>query len=114
MTITRDAILVADGRGVTILIRLMAGAVFVSEGLQKFLFPEQLGSGCFEKDRFAGAHQLASFVGTFGITCGALVLLGLATRLAVMPLVVIMLMAIATTKLPIPLGGACARERFLI
>jgi uncharacterized membrane protein YphA (DoxX/SURF4 family) len=84
----------------------MVGAVFVSEGLQKFLFPEQLGSGRFEKIGFAGAHCLAPFVGSFEITCGALVLLGLSTRLAVLPLVAIMLTAITTTKLPILVGGA--------
>jgi uncharacterized membrane protein YphA (DoxX/SURF4 family) len=101
-----DAIHEAGGPAATILIRLMVGAVFVSEGLQKFLFPEQLGSGRFEKIGFAGAHWLAPFVGSFEITCGALVLLGLGTRLAALPLVAIMSTAITTTKLPILLGGS--------
>jgi uncharacterized membrane protein YphA (DoxX/SURF4 family) len=101
-----DLIFDASGPKAAILIRLMVGAVFVSEGLQKFLFPEQLGAGRFERIGFAGAHWLAPFVASFEIACGTLVLLGLATRFAVLPLVAIMLTAIATTKLPILLGGA--------
>jgi uncharacterized membrane protein YphA (DoxX/SURF4 family) len=104
-----DAILDAGGPKATILIRLMVGAVFLSEGLQKFLFPEQFGVGRFEKIGFAGAHWLAPFVGTFEIACGTLVLLGLVTRVAVLPLVAIMLTASTTTKLPILLGGAIGR-----
>ena len=96
----------ASGPAATILIRLMVGAVFVSEGLQKFLFPGQLGSGRFESIGLAGAQILAPIVGSFEITCGILVVAGLLTRLAVLPLIVIMLTAIVTTKLPILLGGA--------
>lgn len=101
-----DAIFDARGPAATILIRVMVGAVFVSEGVQKFLFPEQLGAGRFEGIGFVHPQLLAPFVGSFEITCGTLVLLGLAARLAVLPLVAIMLTAIVTTKLPILLGGA--------
>jgi len=101
-----QAIIDARASRATLLIRLMVGAVFVSEGVQKFLFPEQLGAGRFEGIGFAHAQLLAPFVGSFEITCGTLVLLGLATRLAVLPLIAIMLTAIVTTKLPILLGGA--------
>jgi uncharacterized membrane protein YphA (DoxX/SURF4 family) len=69
-----------------ILIRLIVGAVFLSEGIQKFLFPDKLGAGRFAK------------IGSFEITCGTLVLIGLLTRLASIPLIIIMLVAIATTK----------------
>ena len=101
-----NAILDSRAPAAAILIRLMVGAVFLSEGLQKFLLPAELGSGRFEKIGFAGADWLAPFVGSFEIACGALLLLGLATRLAALPLVAIMLTAITTTKLPILLGGA--------
>lgn len=84
-----------------ILIRLMVGGVFLSEGIQKFLFPAELGAGRFAKIGLPMPEALAPFVGTFEIACGALVLLGLWTRVAVVPLIVIMLTAIATTKLPI-------------
>jgi uncharacterized membrane protein YphA (DoxX/SURF4 family) len=84
-----------------IIIRLMVGAVFLSEGIQKFLFPADVGAGRFEKIGFPSPEIVAPFVGCFEIGCGALVLLGLFTRFAVVPLIVIMLTAIATTKIPI-------------
>jgi uncharacterized membrane protein YphA (DoxX/SURF4 family) len=84
-----------------ILVRLMVGAVFLSEGIQKFLFPAEVGAGRFAKIGFSSPEIVAPFVGCFEISCGVLVLLGLATRLAVVPLIVIMLTAISTTKIPI-------------
>ena len=84
----------------TILIRLMVGAVFLSEGIQKFLFPEQLGAGRFLKIGLPMPEVLGPFVGSFEVACGSLVLLGLATRLAVVPLLAIMAVALATTKSP--------------
>jgi uncharacterized membrane protein YphA (DoxX/SURF4 family) len=82
------------------LIRLMVGVVFVSEGLQKFLFPDQLGVGRFLKIGLPMPELLTPFVGTCEILCGTLVLLGLLTRLAVIPLLVIMAVALTTTKWP--------------
>lgn len=87
-----------DESRTTILIRLMVGAVFLSEGIQKFLFPEELGAGRFEKIGFPNPDFLGTFVGSFELICGALVLLGLLTRIAALPLLIIMLVAIATTK----------------
>ena len=84
-----------------ILIRLMVGAAFLSEGIQKFLFPDQVGAGRFEKIGFSAPELTAQFVACFEIACGSLVLLGLLTRLAAIPLIVIMLVAITTTKIPI-------------
>jgi putative oxidoreductase len=91
-------IILTDNASTTILIRLMVGAVFLSEGIQKFLFAAELGSGRFEKIGLPKPHFLGPFVGTFEITCGSLILLGLITRLASIPLIIIMLVAIATTK----------------
>lgn len=87
-----------------ILIRLMAGAVFLSEGIQKFLYPADIGAGRFAEMGFGSPEFVASLVGTFEITCGALLLLGLLTRAAAIPLVIIMLTAIITTKVPILIG----------
>ena len=84
-----------------VLIRLMIGAVFISEGIQKFLYPDQIGSGRFAKIGLPAPDILGPFVGTVEITAGTLVLLGLGTRLAVIPLIVIMCVALATTKWPI-------------
>jgi putative oxidoreductase len=84
-----------------LIIRLMVGAVFLSEGIQKFLYPAEVGAGRFEKIGFSAPEFVAQFVACFEITCGILILLGLLTRLAAIPLIVIMLTAIATTKIPI-------------
>ena len=87
-----------------VLIRLMVGPVFLSEGAQKFLFPAEVGAGRFAKIGIQSPEVLAPFVGVVEIVCGALVLLGLFTRLAAVPLVVVMLAAILSTKVPVLLG----------
>lgn len=76
----------------------MTGTVFLSEGIQKFLFADSLGAGRFAKIGLPVPEFLGSFVGSFEIVCGALILLGLLTRLASIPLIIIILVAIATTK----------------
>src|SRR5690606_12315131 len=88
----------SDHSKTTIIIRLMGGVVFLSEGIQKFLFPAIRGAGRFEKIGLSSPEFLGTFVGTFEIVCGALILLGLLTRLASIPTLVIMLVAMATTK----------------
>jgi uncharacterized membrane protein YphA (DoxX/SURF4 family) len=84
-----------------ILVRLMVGAVFLSEGIQKFLFPAEVGAGRFAKIGFESPEFVAQFVACFEIACGTLVLSGILTRMAVIPLIVIMLTAIYKTKFPI-------------
>lgn len=84
-----------------IIIRLMVGAVFVSEGIQKFLYPAEVGAGRFAKIGIPSPDVVAPVVASFEIGCGALVVVGALTRLAVLPLIVIMLAAITTTKIPI-------------
>jgi uncharacterized membrane protein YphA (DoxX/SURF4 family) len=86
---------------VVIIIRLMVGAVFISEGIQKLLYPDAVGAGRFEKIGIPSPEIVAPVVACFEVSCGTLVLVGAFTRLAVVPLIVIMLTAIATTKVPI-------------
>jgi uncharacterized membrane protein YphA (DoxX/SURF4 family) len=88
-----------------VLIRLMVGAVFLSEGIQKFLFPAEVGAGRFAKIGLPSPETLGPFVGGFEIICGTLVLLGLLTRLAVIPILTIMAVAFYSTKLPILLNS---------
>jgi putative oxidoreductase len=83
-----------------VLIRVLVGWVFVSEGIQKFVFPAQLGVGRFLKIGIPAPQLMAPFVGTVEIVCGALLLIGLFTRLATIPLLGVILTAIATTKIP--------------
>ncbi len=92
-----------DPAPTTLLIRLMVSVVFLSEGIQKFLFPAVRGAGRLEKIGFPNPDFLGAFLGTSEIVCGVLILLGLFTRLAAIPLIIIMLVAIGSTKIPIGL-----------
>ena len=67
----------------------MVGTVFLSEGIQKFLFVDQLGAGRFAKIGLPSPQLLAPLVGGFEIVCGALLLVGFLTRLATVPLLII-------------------------
>lgn len=83
-----------------VLIRVMVGWVFLTEGVQKFLFPVVLGVGRFEKIGIPAPHFFAPFVGVVEIVCGLLLVAGLLTRLASIPLLIDISVAIATTKIP--------------
>jgi uncharacterized membrane protein YphA (DoxX/SURF4 family) len=78
----------------------MVGCVFLSEGIQKFLFPAALGVGRFEKIGIPAPHFFAPFVGVVEIVCGLLLIVGLLTRLAAIPLLMDISVAIVTTKIP--------------
>jgi uncharacterized membrane protein YphA (DoxX/SURF4 family) len=84
-----------------ILIRCSVGAIFLSEGIQKFLFVESVGAGRFQSIGIPYPEFFAPMVGAFEITCGTLVLLGFLVRFAVIPLLAVISTAIITTKLPI-------------
>jgi putative oxidoreductase len=94
-------LLASNASSAVILIRLIAGGVFLSEGIQKFLFPGDLGVGRFTKIGIPSPEVMAPFVGVVEIVGGVLLLAGFLTRLAAIPLVIDMLVAIATTKIPI-------------
>lgn len=88
----------ADG-GI-LLLRILVGWVFASEGIQKFLFPAALGVGRFAKIGIPAPQYSAPFVGAVEIIFGFLLLAGLFTRLATIPLLIDIAVAIATTKIP--------------
>jgi uncharacterized membrane protein YphA (DoxX/SURF4 family) len=87
-----------------ILIRLLVGAVFLAEGIQKFLFPAEVGAARFARIGIPAPDVMGPFVGVVEILCGSLLLLGLLTRLAAIPLIINMMVAIISTKIPILLG----------
>jgi len=89
-----------DSSKVTLLIRLMTGAVFLSEGIQKFLFPDALGLGRFIKIGIIYPEFFAPFVGTVEIVAGLMLLFGLLTRGAAFLLFINICVAILTTKIP--------------
>ena len=83
-----------------LLLRLLVGWVFLSEGVQKFLFPAALGAGRFQKIGIPAPWFTGPFVGIVEIVCGALLITGLFTVLAAIPLLIDIAVAIATTKIP--------------
>ncbi len=91
-------IIQTDRSASTILVRLLVGTVFLSEGIQKFMFPETLGAARFVNIGIPFPEFMALFVGFFEILCGIMVIVGLVTRLASIPLFLIILTAILTTK----------------
>jgi putative oxidoreductase len=97
-------LLQTDAEKTTILIRFLVGVVFVAEGIQKFVYPGLRGPGRFEGIGIPFPELSGYMVGGFEIVCGLLVLAGFLTRFASVPLIVIMLVALFTTKLPILLG----------
>jgi putative oxidoreductase len=96
-----NRLLSTNAPAAVILVRVMVGLVFFSEGIQKFLFPNTVGAGRFAKIGLPQPEFLANFVGSCEIICGVLIVIGLLTRLAVIPTIIIMLVALATTKTPI-------------
>ena len=92
--------------GAVVLIRLYVGLIFVGEGFLKFLRPEALGPGRFEKAGIPAGAFFANLDGVFEIICGVMILVGLLVRLATLPMIVDMIGALAITKLPLLWGGA--------
>ena len=93
----------ADGPRAILLIRLMAGSVFLWEGLMKFVFPNQ-GVGRFTKLGFPFPHFTATADGWFEIIGGLLILGGWMTRVIAIPFIIEMIVAMASTKIPMYLG----------
>ena len=93
-----------DAPAATLLIRLAVGWVFLTEGIQKFLYPGALGAGRFAKIGIPWPAVMGPFVGGIELVGGALILLGLLTRVAALALAVDMLVAFTSTKIPMLVG----------
>ncbi|MGX9788636.1 DoxX family protein [Mycobacterium sp. MMS18-G62] len=89
-----------------VLIRLYVGLIFAGEGVLKFLRPDELGPGRFNKAGIPAGTLFAYLDGVFEIGCGVLILAGLFTRLATLPMIVDMLGALMITKVPLLWGNA--------
>jgi putative oxidoreductase len=87
-----------------LLIRIAVGSVFLSEGIQKFLFPSEIGAGRFARIGIPAPEVMGPFVGVVEIVCGLLIILGFLTRLAAIPLIINMCVALISTKIPVLLG----------
>jgi putative oxidoreductase len=97
-------LLITDAPAATLLVRIMTGSVFLSEGIQKFLYPEDLAAGRFAKIGIPSAEIMGPVVGGCEVVCGALLIVGLLTRLAAIVLLIDISVAIISTKIPVLLG----------
>ncbi len=102
----------ARGQVANLVVRLLVGLVFLPEGMKKFLFPEQWGAGRFTRIGIPAPEAMAYFVGSVEIVCGVLLLLGFLTRLATLPLLADILVAILTTKVPLPWHATAVSSKF--
>jgi uncharacterized membrane protein YphA (DoxX/SURF4 family) len=87
----------------TMLIRLMAGGVFLWEGVLKFVYVNQ-GIGRFTKLGIPAPGPTAHFVAILEIVGGLLLMSGFLTRLISIPFVIEMVVAMLTTKIGLYLG----------
>ncbi len=101
MTALYRQILDSSGQRANLIIRLLVGLVFLPEGVKKFLFPDQWGAGRFARIGIPIPAAMAQFVGAVEVVCGLFLLAGLLTRLAAIPLLVDIGVAIGTTKVPL-------------
>ena len=95
---------ITDAPAATVLVRIMAGSVFLSEGIQKFLYPEDLAAGRFAKIGIPSPEILGPFVGGSEVVFGVLLIIGFLTRLAAIVLLIDISVAIVSTKIPVLLG----------
>ncbi len=98
------ALFITDAPAATVLVRVMTGSVFLSEGIQKFLYPEDLAAGRFTKIGIPSPEIMGPFVGGCEVICGALLIVGFLTRVAAIVLLIDISVAIVSTKIPMLLG----------
>ena len=103
---------ITDAPAATVLIRIMAGSVFLSEGIQKFLYPDDLAAGRFAKIGIPSPEVLGPFVGACEIVCGTLLIIGFLTRIAAIVLLIDISVAIVSTKIPVLLGHGSVGDGF--
>ena len=99
-------LLATQAPAATILIRIVVGGIFLTEGIQKFLYPGDLGAGRFAKIGIPVPDMMGPLVGGVEIVCGAFLIIGLLTRLASILLLIDISVAIVSTKIPVLLGHA--------
>src|SRR5437762_13729554 len=105
-------LLATQAPAATTLIRIVVGGIFLIEGIQKFLYPDDLGAGRFAKIGILAPDTIGPFVGGIEIVCGALLIIGLLTRIAAILLLVDISVAITSTKIP-KIFSAAGDDQFL-
>lgn len=92
-----------DAPAATLLVRLMAGGVFLSEGILKFVYTNQ-GVGRFTKLGLPLPELTANFIGCLEIVGGLMLLTGLLTRAIAIPFIIEMIVAMLATKVGLYFG----------
>jgi uncharacterized membrane protein YphA (DoxX/SURF4 family) len=92
-----------DGHRATVVLRIMAGSVFLWEGVLKFVYTNQ-GVGRFTKLGFPAPELTAGFVAWVEIVGGLLLLAGFLTRWTAVVFIIEMIVAMLTTKIDMFLG----------
>ena len=92
-----------DGPSATVLLRLMAGGVFLWEGILKFVYTNQ-GVGRFTKIGIPAPSEMATFIAVLEIVGGVLLITGFLTRLIAVPFIIEMVVAMLSTKIALFLG----------
>lgn len=92
-----------DAPTATILLRLMAGGVFLWEGILKFVYANQ-GVGRFTKLGMPFPELTANFIGALEIVGGILLIVGFLTRFIAFLFIIEMIVAILSTKISLYLG----------
>lgn len=87
-----------------ILVRVMVGLIFLTEGILKFVHPQELGAGRFATIGLPFPQVLAPVVAALEIAGGLAVMLNFFAGDAALVLLAVILGALVTTKLPILLG----------
>lgn len=106
-----QTVLKPGGPAAVILIRLAVGAVFLSEGIQKFLFPVEQAAGRFATIGIPAPEFFGPLAAVAETVCGVLLLAGLLTRLVAVPMLVNMVLALTLTKVPILWGGSADKPK---
>lgn len=88
----------------TILVRILLAGIFVFEGIQKLIHPDKLGTGRFERIGIPYPELMGPFVGWVELICGLMLLVGFFARAAAVPIIIVMIVAILTTKVPVWMG----------
>jgi putative oxidoreductase len=87
-----------------ILIRVVVGLVFLTEGILKFVRPNELGAARFAGIGLPFPHLLAPLVGCIEIAGGVAVAIGFCAGDAALLLMAVIVVALISTKLPVLLG----------
>ncbi len=104
MKLNLRKIMATNAPTAAILVRLLVGITFLTEGVLKFMLAGELGAGRFARIGIPAPQVMGPFVGVVEIVAGSFIILGLLMRPAALALWIDITVAIISTKIPILLG----------